>query len=53
MCGGASLARMSVQRKIGDIRSNPKADAALMDAWTKTEKQVNGERTQFYCADSD
>jgi hypothetical protein len=43
MCGGATLARTSVQRKIGDFRSDPKADAALVDAWTITEKQVNGE----------
>ncbi len=51
MCGGASLARTSVQRKIVDFRSDPKADAALVDAWIEIEKQVNGERTQLYCAD--
>ena len=51
MCGGASLARTSAQQKVGDFRSDPKADAALVDAWTETEKQLNGERTQFYCAD--
>ena len=47
MCGGASLARTSAQRKVGDFRSDPKADAALVDAWTETEKQLNGEVPNF------
>lgn len=57
MCGSASLARTSAQRKVGDFRSDPKADAALVDAWTETAKQLNGElicaliltRSDNYC----
>jgi len=43
MCNGAALARTSVQRKLGDIRSDPKTDATVVDSWTKTEAQSNGE----------
>lgn len=43
MCNGAALARTSVQRKLGDIRSDPKTDATVVDSWIKTEAQSNGE----------
>ena len=49
MCNGAALARTSVQRKLGDIRSDPKADATVVNSWTKTEEQINGELTNLVC----
>ena len=41
LCNRATLARTSVQRKLADIRSDPKAEATVLDTWTKAEKQVN------------
>lgn len=41
LCNRATLARTSVQRKLADVRSDPKAESALLDTWTKAEKQVN------------
>jgi len=41
LCNRATLARTSVQRKLADVRSDPKADPAVLDTWTKAEKQVN------------
>ena len=41
LCNRATLARTSVQRKLADIRSDPKAESALLDTRTKAEKHVN------------